>query len=293
MNTKTEGRALMRDHDIVYIYHNTIDAVGDSAKTEVQTFDAVQRCFEELLGILKRIAAVNATNMVLTADHGFLFQQEDVLDGDMLTLPPASEWTFRNRRFSFGNGIQPTSGVKIFEAGNLGLQGNWTAAFPLSLRRFPLQGSGKRYVHGGIALQEIVIPVLRIHKARASDTTRVEVDVLRVPSKITTGQASFAFYQEQVVDDKTLPRTLRIGLFAKDGTLLSEGKTELFGSKETEARLRETVLVLTLSRSADAYNNQEIELRLEELLPGTNQTALYRSFPLKLQKPFASDFDEL
>ena len=25
MNTKTDGRALMRDHDVIYIFHNTID----------------------------------------------------------------------------------------------------------------------------------------------------------------------------------------------------------------------------------------------------------------------------
>jgi hypothetical protein len=51
-------------------------------------------------------------------------------------------------------------------------------------------------------------------------------------------------------------------------------------------------VVLALSRTADAFNNQEIELRLEETLPGTNQSVVYRNYTLKLQKPFGSDFDE-
>jgi len=292
LNTKTGGRALMRDHDVVFIYQNVIDATGDSPKTEAQTVDSVERAFEELLVIMKKIANINATNMILTADHGFLFQQDDVADADMVTLPPATEWTYRNRRFALGKGVQTAPRVKLFQSADLGLAGAFTAAFPLSLGRFPLQGSGKRYVHGGIALQEVVVPVLSIHKARSSDTSRVEVDVLRVPSKITTGQASFALYQEQAVSEKTLPRALRIGLYAKSGAPLSEIRVDTFNSAEVDARLREITVVLTLSSAADAYNNQEIELRLDETLPGTSQSVLYKSFNVKLQKPFASDFDE-
>src|SRR5262249_20181426 len=33
LNTKTDGRALMRDHDVIYIFHNQIDKVGDAANT--------------------------------------------------------------------------------------------------------------------------------------------------------------------------------------------------------------------------------------------------------------------
>ncbi|MEI6314957.1 MAG: BREX-1 system phosphatase PglZ type A, partial [Syntrophus sp. (in: bacteria)] len=292
LNTKTEGRALMRDHDVVYIYHNAIDTVGDSVSTEAQTVEAVERAFEELMRILKKIANINASNMILTSDHGFLFQQEAVAEGDMATLPQATEWTYRNRRFAIGTKVQNGPGVKLFQAADLGMTGKWTAAFPLSLGRFPLQGSGKRYVHGGIAPQEVVVPVLRIHKARVSDTSRVEVDVLRLPSKITTGQASFALYQEQPVDDKILARQLRIGLFSKEGAPLSEIHAVSFDSADSEARRRETTIVLALSRNADAFNNQEIELRMEETLPGTSQSVIYRNYTLRLQKPFGSDFDE-
>lgn len=292
LNTKTEGRALMRDHDVVYIYHNAIDAVGDSVSTEAQTVEAVERAFGELMRILKKIANINATNMILSSDHGFLFQQEAVAEGDMATLPQADEWTYRNRRFAIGTQVQNGPGMKLFQAADLDLTGEWTAAFPLSLGRFPLQGSGKRYAHGGIALQEVVVPVLRIHKARASDTSRVEVDVLRLPSKITTGQVSFALYQEQPVDDKILARQLRIGLFSKEGEPLSEVQTVSFDFADSEARRRETTIVLALSRNADAFNNQEIELHMEETLPGTSQSVVYRSYALRLQKPFGSDFDE-
>jgi uncharacterized protein (TIGR02687 family) len=293
MNTKTEGRALMRDHDVVYIYHNKIDVVGDKAATEAQTTDAVEQAFQELDAIIKKIANINGTNMLLTADHGFLFQQDPVDDGDMAALPAASEWTYRSRRFALGRQVTSGPGVKLFSAAQLGVGGDWTAAFPRALGRFPLQGSGKRYVHGGITLQEVIVPVVRIHKARADDTERVEVDVMRIPAKITTGRLPVAFFQDRPAVEKVRARTLRVGLFTKDGTLISEQKTIPFDSPESEPRLREMAIVLVLSAVADAHNNRDVELRLEEMVQGTNQWVTYRAHDVKLQKPFASDFDDL
>lgn len=293
LNTKTDGRALMRDHEVVYIFHNVIDKTGDAPGTEGKTFDAVEQAFEELDLIIKKVANINGSNMLLTADHGFLFQQDDVAADDATPLPAAREWTFRNRRFSLGRGIPAAAKVKVFDSTAIGVGGDWSAAFPLSLGRFPLQGSGMRYVHGGISLQEVVVPVVKIHKARTDDTGRVEVELLRVPAKITTGQLSIALFQDRPALAKVLPRTLRVGVFAKDGTSLSEIKTQTFDSKEAEARQRETTMLLVLSNAADAFNNREVDLRLEETVPGTAQIVTYRTHALKLQKPFTSDFDEL
>lgn len=293
LNTKTTGRAMMRDHEVIYIFHNVIDKIGDSASTEAKTFDAVESAFTELDLIIKKVANINGTNMLITADHGFLFQQDDLDAGDLTALPPASEWTFRNRRFALGRGVSSHPKVKVFESTTLGLGGDWSAAFPLSLGRFPIQGSGKRYVHGGISLQEIIVPVIKIHKARADDTGRVEVELMRIPAKITTGQLSIALFQDRPAVAKILPRTLRIGIFAKDGRSLSEIKTQTFDSKDIEARQRETTILLVLSHAADAFNNLEVDLRLQETVPGTNQIVTYKTHSLKLQKPFTNDFDEL
>lgn len=292
LNTKVEGRSLMREHDVIYIFHNVIDKIGDSSATEAKTVDAVEQAFDELVQIVKKVANINGTTMLLVADHGFLFQQDAVDDNDDTAFPPASMWTFKNRRFAIGTGIQPTGDIKALTAGQLDLPGEWSCAFPVSLRRFPIQGSGKRYVHGGFSLQEVVVPVVHIHKARVDDTERVSVELMRAPAKITTGQVALSLYQEKPVTAKLLPRELRVGVFAKDGTPLSEIKPLKCDSADEEARKREVSVVLVLSKAADDYNNKEVEIRLEETLPGTSQTLTYKSHPIKLQKPFASDFDE-
>jgi hypothetical protein len=66
-----------------------------------------------------------------------------------------------------------------------------------------------------------------------------------------------------------------------------------FDSRATEPRQRETSILLALSHAADAFNNQEVILRLEETVAGTSQVITYKTHHLKLQKPFTSDFDEL
>ena len=292
LHSKTDGRALMHDHDVIYIFHNVIDKVGDDASNEVKTFEAVEQAFEDLKKIVKKVANINGSNILLTADHGFLFQQDDLNEEDMTVLPEADEWTYCNRRFALGKTIRSNKAVKTFSAKALGVSGDWSAAFPLSLGRFPLQGSGKRFVHGGISLQEVVIPVVKIHKARIDDTKQVEVELLRIPEKITTGQVSILLFQDKPAIDKVSPRTLRIGVFTKDGKELSEIKTQIFDSKETEPRRRETIMVLTLSHAADDFNSCEVELRLDGIVQGTNQSLSYKKRCLKLQKSFQRDFDE-
>jgi uncharacterized protein (TIGR02687 family) len=293
MNTATEARALIRDHTVVYIYHNIIDAVGDKLATEVQTTGAVEEALESLLKLIKKVANANGTHVLVTADHGFLFQQNELAEVDDLPLPPAAEWLFPHRRFALGRGIKATPGVKTFSAPELGLAGDWVAAFPLAVGRFPLKGSGKRFVHGGFSLQEIVLPVLQIQKTRVDDTERVEIDLLRAPTKITTGRVSLTFYQDRPVATKVLSRSLRIGIFTAEGAAISELKTLTYDSAEAEARQRETTVDLALSRAADPHNGREVEIRMEEMTSGNQNAVPYKIHRLKLQKPFATDFDEL
>ena len=292
LNTKTEGRALMRDHEVVYIFHNLIDKTGDAAATEARTFHAVEQTFKELDDIVKKIANINGTNILITADHGFLFQQDDVDNRDTASYPHSDAIPFPAQRFALGHGMLPAPGLKIFSAANLGFPGDWSAAFPLSIARFPRQGAGKRYVHGGPSLQEVTVPVVKIRKVRSNDTENVGVEILGVPPKITTGQLSVILFQEKPAVEKILPRELKIGIFSLDGKPLSESKTMLFDSKDPEARNRESSVVIALSNAADAYNNRDVVLRLDETLPGTNQIVTFKSRTLKLQKPFASDFDD-
>ena len=164
---------------------------------------------------------------------------------------------YRNRRFVIGTGFKPNDSLKNFKASELGLTGDFQVEIPKSINRLRQQGSGSRYVHGGAALQEVVIPLIKVNKKRSSDTTVVEIDVIASSSSIiTSGQISVAFYQLEPVSGKILPRKLRVGIYAQDGTPLSDVHVLTFDLTAEDPRQREVRKQFVLSRKADDVNNQ-------------------------------------
>lgn len=294
MNAKEEGRTLFRDHELIYIYQNGIDHVGDKRETEGEVFSAAAKEIDTLIDILKKIAAVNGSNAIITADHGFLFRNVAPEESDYTETPTGNPMGMVNRRFAFGHGVTAPAGTLLLDAAQVGLDGDYQVALPKSVNRYRKQGAGARYVHGGAALQEVVIPVLTVNKARKDDVEVVDVDVIRSGSNmITTSQTRVTFYQEQAAVDKLLGRELKIGFYAKNGEALSDVKEIVFDSGEQEPRLRERKEQFAFSKLADRpeHQNSEIVLRLEKKIPKTNQYSVYKEFTYRLKKAFESDFE--
>jgi hypothetical protein len=292
MNSKTEGRELSKNNDCVYVYHNAIDQVGDKRDTEQRTPQAVETAFQEILKLLRKAAAMNFSQFIITADHGFLYQNETLSETDFVELPQPDRSLKYDRRFVVAPGIPANPGWKCFHASALGINGEVSCAFTKGLQRQRLQGSGSRYVHGGTSLQEIVIPALIVKKERISDVSRVSVAMLRSSQTVTTGQVSVAFYQAEPIGEKMLGRELRGGFYSQGGVLLSDTKLMLFESTETDARKRERAEQFIFTKEAENYNHQEIVLRLEESVVGTSHWAPYQDYSFRLRRAFESDFDE-
>jgi len=162
--------------------------------------------------------------------------------------------------------------------------------FPRSINRLRVKGAGSRYVHGGLSLQEIVIPVLAVKKRRSSDVSYVQVDLLDSGRKITTNQIPIRLYQTDLVEEKVLARKLKIGFYAADGKLLSEEKQREFDSIESDSRKREVILHFGFVSELNTYSGQEIMLKLQEKLPGTNQYSTYREYPFRVYTEMERDF---
>ena len=84
---KDERRELVAGKDVIYIYHNAIDAIGDKAPTESKVFDACETAIQELSGILRIIVnELSGTNIFITADHGFLYTYKPLNESDKMDL---------------------------------------------------------------------------------------------------------------------------------------------------------------------------------------------------------------
>lgn len=253
---KTECRELFKGHDLVYVYHNQIDATGDKKGSEGRVFDAVEDTIEGLIKIIKKLVAANATNLLVTSDHGFIYQDRILEDSDFLGADIAGvEALHRDRRFLLGKGLPDSTGMKSFTAKEAGIEGDMDIQIPKSINRLLLKGSGSRFVHGGASLQEVVIPVIKIHKKRKSDISKVGVDILRgSTSFITTGQFSATFYQVEPATDKVQPRILRAGVYSKDNDLISDSHNLNFEFESENSRERELKIRFVLTQKADDLN---------------------------------------
>jgi len=289
---RDESRALVRDNEVIYVYHNLIDKTGDTRDTEERVFAAVEETLQELIRIIKKLANANVSNMLVTADHGFIYQNRALEESDFLACEPEGDIQYRNRRFVLGTALRDNDSFKSFMPAQLGLEGTVEVQIPKSINRLRQKGSGSRFVHGGATLQEVVIPVLHINKKRQSDVSRVEVEFIGGAGKtITSGQVAVVLYQVQAVTDKLQGRKLRGGIYTQDGVLISDRHELTFDLISDNPREREMPVRFVLSRKADEANGQQAVLRLEELVDGTSHYREYKSLRYTIRRSFTSDFD--
>ncbi|MGI3212154.1 BREX-1 system phosphatase PglZ type A [Roseovarius tibetensis] len=288
-----DGKQIFRDHEVLYLYHNRIDAMGDKLATEERLPEAAENAIADLTKLVRKLTTANFSNILITADHGFLYQHRQLDDAEFSVADPTGdEIMVKNRRFVIGRGLKETAGMKRFQAGDLGLSGDLDILIPNSINRMRVKGAGSRFVHGGASLQEILVPILRVGKQREADIGKVEVQII-VPGRslISSGQTAVTFYQVQAVSDKLHPREISAGIYAADGTLISDEHDLTFDFASDNPREREQPFKLLLSREADNFNNQDVFLKLRERVGKTRHFEDYASHRFQLRRGITTDFD--
>ncbi|QHD86037.1 BREX-1 system phosphatase PglZ type A [Gordonia sp. JH63] len=284
-----DRRDLYSSNQVLYVYHDTIDATGDKAVSEHRTFTAAADAIRELIDIVKKLASANATNIIVTADHGFLYQRSKLAEQFNLTVKPQGEQIVKSkRRYVLGRGLKKDAAFTTFQPDQVGLSGDLEVQVPNSIQRIVQPGAGYQFVHGGASLQEIVVPVIQINKSRSDTVEPVNVDIHPESDRITTGQIVVKLYQSVRVEPHKPARRLRAGLYFGD-TLISNEQEMTFDSSSDAGRDRFQSVTLLLSKAADEANNHSVEFRLSEPIEGTDQWKKYKSAPYKIKRAFASD----
>lgn len=289
---REEARALFRDNEVIYVYHNLIDKTGDTRDTEDRVFAAAADTLEELVRVIKRLISGNATNILVTSDHGFIYQNRALEESDFTVAEPSGTIYYRNRRFVLGVDLAESDGFKRFSSKQLGLDSDVEVQIPKSINRLRVKGSGSRFVHGGATLEEVVIPILHINKKRHSDISRVDVEIIGGAGKlISAGQVAVVLYQTEPVTEKRHGRNLRGSIYSLTDELISDSHNMSFDLTSANPREREMQIRFVLSRKADDFNGQEVVLRLEEQVENTSHYREYKSLRYTIRRSFTSDFD--
>jgi len=290
--TVKELRSLTQDQQFMYVYHNRIDSTGDKIMTERQVFDAAATTIDELVRLTKKFASADVGSILITADHGFLFQDRELDESGYLSTEPQGDKIHdRDRRRVIGHGLKADAAFRHFTPTQLGLSSDFEVLIPKGTKRLKLQGSGSRYVHGGATLQEIVVPVISVtHSDSGKSTVRpVNVAIQQKSPNISTAILAVEIHQAEPVSDKIQGRELRAGIYLGD-ELLSNQAILNFNSESSDPRERYVLAKLALRSEADPHNNTDVELRLEEQISNTNQWRLVVKAVYKLKRSFQADF---
>ncbi|CAA6822533.1 MAG: TIGR02687 family protein [uncultured Sulfurovum sp.] len=286
---RDDGRSLVKECSVVYIYHDEIDKMGE--KNEIKTFDAVQSTFESIIKIIKQISNFNGSNILITSDHGFLYTNQATQDSEFCKVN--SDGAVKsNRRFIIGQNLETSTCVSKYSGANLGIAGDNEYLIPKSINKIRVQGAGNRFVHGGASLQELVIPLIEVNIGKGKkEIKQVNVDIMPMRS-ISTNIVKVSLYQSEIVDDKTKPITLKILFESADGVILSDEFKHSFNSTEQYNQNREEKFDITFKQNINEYNNQNIKLVTKTVLDDSNETPIYKEFEVKLALSFFNDFDD-
>jgi uncharacterized protein (TIGR02687 family) len=222
---KDDLRKLLSGRELVYIYHNSIDARGDHYPTEREVFDAVAETFEQLKSLINNLVNhLSATYFYITSDHGFIYKR-GIVEKNEKTSMDKIEDAYENRRFILTDKALEMEGTLTFDMRYiLGKDTQLKCITPKGTNRFEAKGAGVNYVHGGSSLQEIVIPVIYFKNERgkyAKDVQKVRVTLTSLTRKITNAITYLEFFQTEKIADKIVPCRLKVYLADEDGNRIS------------------------------------------------------------------------
>jgi hypothetical protein len=133
---------------------------------------------------IRKLARAGITRFVVVADHGHLFALSK--DEDMKTDAPGGDTVLLHRRCWVGRGGKNPAGTVRVTAADLGYDSDLDFVFPQGMGVFKA-GGGPRYHHGGLSLQEMVVPVLRVRMPSVAEAAPAPVVELHaVPTQIPT-----------------------------------------------------------------------------------------------------------
>lgn len=235
-----ELRDVLTKRQIIYVYHNQIDARGDKANTEDEVFHACEEAVQEIMDLIHRISVSgNTYHFIVTADHGFIYKRDKLTESDKISGKSA-EKAFVNRRFIVSKAALEDDGIDHMSMGRvLGNEDSKVVSYPVSSNVFKVAGGGINYVHGGSSPQEMLVPVLEFKMERGHmETKNAEIALVSIVHKITNLITSMDFIQSDAVSDTVKAAKYRIFFLSEDNEKISNENSYVADSREENAQKR-------------------------------------------------------
>ena len=191
---------------LVYIYHDTIDDASHNSNS-FEVISACRRAIGQLTALIRRIHATwNVNNVLLTADHGFIYNDIKFTDKDKHsikdeTIDKGTRYYITSSDANQGNIIKfPLEKVSAIKSASPVF-----VAVPEGTNRLAAPG-GSEFAHGGATLQELIVPVIHSVLKRLDKTDKVNVVLLSNKLNMVNSRVKFTLIQSEAVSMTLIER---------------------------------------------------------------------------------------
>lgn len=270
-------------HSLVYIFHDDIDTIGHDSSAK-QVVNGCAQSVKDLATLIKKIhSSYNVTEVYVTADHGFLFNDMEFAEKDKLKVSDASlEKKSRYYLTDDSSSVSDIAKFNLSEASAIEAD-NIYVGVPSGTNRLAAPAGGYMFAHGGASLQEIIIPVITSRQEREDTKQPVGVMVLDRQLSITASRLKFKLLQTEAVSMDMKERTITVALYVNDKPV-TQVKQMTLDKTEQLLDSRKIPVDLTLNRNVDAKVLQlkvyDIEDEMNPLIKEnvTNNTLIENDF---------------
>lgn len=238
-------------HPLVYVMHDTIDAKSHGMAAK-DIADSCREAIDELEMLVHKIhETYNVTEVYITADHGFLFNDQDFEEKDKLKVTETV--LEKSSRYYLTQSADTVTGIEKFPLNEVsGMDTDYVyVAVPEGTNRLAAPAGGYRFAHGGASLQEMLIPIIVSRQERVDTKQPVGVTVLGRNLSIQSSRLRFKLLQTDAVSMDMKARVISVALHHND---IAVTPVKEFVLDNTDALLdnRKILVDLTLNRNVDA-----------------------------------------
>ena len=260
---RAERQALVRGSDVVYIYHDTIDEAGHM---DSSIFGACDEAIDELKNMVRIITnEFSGTRVFITSDHGFLYTNSPLKeDAKVDKTTESSQDVEIGRRYAImQKGAEPEYllPVKLLDG-----ETDYEGFAPRESIRIKMKGGGLNFVHGGISLQELVVPLIEYRFLRNDskeyqrnrskyDTKPVTLSLYSSSRKVSNMIVSLNFYQKEPVADNLEAATYQLYFTDSSGKTISDIVTVI--ADKTSEDVQERTFRCNFNLKSMKYDNTE------------------------------------
>lgn len=199
---------------LVYIFHDSIDAVGDKRSSERNTFKAVAEAINELADMVKKVhSSFNVARVLITSDHGFIYNDQTIKEADKEPLNEAEALQTHNRYAIIKSDKKHEFGYKIPLKETTTIESDLFVLVPNAVNRYKKQGVGHQFVHGGTSLQEIIVPIIESSRKVKKVSRKVNPVLLTQNPRVVSSILRLQILQDQKVSKDEKDREIIVGLY--------------------------------------------------------------------------------